>query len=234
MKVLMEKRSNGRVPLASFFRSWLTADLFSNEVTCRMTYRMITESAALSNDEPTRVSLGNLTALRPSSSTGRNEVMIRHESTDDEIGNYTRVHILTQSFSFDDVSRENPEAYDDLVVFEIFKTSFRMSIHTKETTKTRLARLDTDSPYNIVSQGLTTGLPLDVEPYQGPDLRSFVGPYIRPIGQTTFDWHVSQRQKSYRSTFFVVESQLCGKFDLLLGREEISKLGFDRRDSEIW
>lgn len=75
---------------------------FSGDITCRMTYRRIVKLTSPSNEVSTSVQNGDLESLSPQpevvgSGTKRREGNREDNSGEDEIGNYTRVHILTRA-----------------------------------------------------------------------------------------------------------------------------------------
>ena len=111
-----------------------------------------------------------------------------------------------------------------------------MVIHLPgDKTKTRLAKLDTGSRVNLISQDVAEDLAIQMEPY--PEDAEGVAPLgepIRPLGTLTFDWHVMARQKTYTSTFLVLDPVSSRMFDALLGAETIEQIGFYQTNDHIW
>ena len=117
------------------------------------------------------------------------------------------------------------------------KTTVRMVIHTAdEEVRQRVAKLDTASQKNIVSQRVVKRCRLRVEGYDGPSLRPLgrADTSLHPIGQTTFEWHVCKRQRTYTTTFAVLEDELCPDFDIILGEREIEERGFYKNNDEVF
>ena len=101
--------------------------------------------------------------------------------------------------------------------------------------KTRLLKLDTGSRVNLISQDVAEDLSMRMEPY--PEDAEGVAPLgepIRPLGTLTFDWHVMARQKTYTSTFLVLDPVSSRMFDALLGAETIEKIGFYQTNEHVW
>ena len=113
-----------------------------------------------------------------------------------------------------------------------WKTQFKMVIHlpNKDSSKTRIAKLDTGSAVNVVSKPVAEALGMNMEPYYGADVVP-LGGTMRPLGQLTLDWHVMGKGKTYTTTFLVLESE---EFDVLLSDETIGRIGFYTVNNEIW
>ena len=116
------------------------------------------------------------------------------------------------------------------------RTILKMVIHLPgDKQKIRLAKLDTGSRVDLLSLDVAKDLPIKMEPY--PEDGEGVAPLgepIRPLGILTFDWHVMTRQKTYTSTFLVLDPVSSRMFDALLGAETIEKIGFYQTNDHIW
>ncbi|KAI4265618.1 MAG: hypothetical protein L6R35_007080, partial [Caloplaca aegaea] len=101
-----------------------------------------------------------------------------------------------------------------------------MAIQSPMGTTQHVAGLDTGASKNLISQRSAIASGLSLEPYDGPVLDA-VGTEIRPVGRVTFEWCVSNFEtKLYTTTFAVLDDDHCKDFNILLGKEEIDKLGF--------
>lgn len=97
----------------------------------------------------------------------------------------------------------------------------------------RVAKLDTASKMDVISEDVVISLRLPQKDYSGPWVLP-IGPSICPIGQVEFDWHVSGRHKTYTNTFAVLDRKSSKDFDLLLGEETIRKIGFYDVDKRVF
>ncbi|KAL8969951.1 MAG: hypothetical protein Q9197_004069 [Variospora fuerteventurae] len=101
-----------------------------------------------------------------------------------------------------------------------------MAIQGPMGTTQHVAGLDTGASENLISQRSALASGLSLEAYDGPVLVA-VGTEIRPVGRVTFEWCVSNFEtKWYTTTFAVLDDRHCKDFNILLGKEEIDKLGF--------
>ena len=122
-------------------------------------------------------------------------------------------------------------------IYRGLKTTVRMVIHTAdEEVRQRVAKLDTASQKNIVSQRVVRRCRLRVDQYNGPSLRPLgrADGELHPVGQTTFEWHVCKRQRTYTTTFAVLGDELCPDFDIILGEKEIEQRGFYKNNDEVF
>ncbi|KAI4128687.1 MAG: hypothetical protein LQ338_002634 [Usnochroma carphineum] len=114
------------------------------------------------------------------------------------------------------------------------KRTFQMVIHRDNDQKAqRVACLDTGATPDAISLDVVNELGLKKEPYVGGELRPLGRPLI-PDWQVSFDWHVSGKKKTYPSTFVVIDEQLSGDFDVLLGWKTIKKLRFYRVNDGVF
>ena len=117
---------------------------------------------------------------------------------------------------------------------KIWKSEFLMVIHRPYGgVLQKMTKLDTGAAPNVVPQCIVEDLGMRMETYRGPMLAP-VGPYVQPKGVVNFEWHVSGRLKTHRTTFVVLDDHLCRGFDILLGEEEIERIGFYIVDSTLW
>lgn len=103
---------------------------------------------------------------------------------------------------------------------------FRMAIHRDNDQSTqRLACFDTDATLDMVSLDVVKELGLKKEPYPGGQLR-LLGESFLPEWRVCFDWHVSGRNKTYTSTFLVMNEQLSRGFDVSVSWRTIELIKF--------
>ena len=118
----------------------------------------------------------------------------------------------------------------------LLPTTFLMAIHAPSgKTIIHVAKLDTASRQNLISRRLTSSIGLEIEAYKGPALQP-IGPSFSPADGVTIDWHVSGRPTIHRTDFAVLD-ELPGvalDFDILLSEHEIQKVGFYRRNCEVF
>ena len=104
-----------------------------------------------------------------------------------------------------------------------WKTQFKMVIHLpKGGSKTRIAKLDSGCAVNVVSKSVAEALGMKMEKYDGIEVAP-LGGTMRPLGQLTLDWHVMGKERTYTTTFLVLDTE---NFDVLLGDETIKTLDF--------
>ena len=111
--------------------------------------------------------------------------------------------------------------------------SFKIVIHLPDgqSTKTRNAILDTRSSVDFIGESLADSLKMTVDPYKGENL---VGGTITPLGQLNLDWHVMGKTKTYTTRFLVLNSDRTKDFDVLLGSDTISSIGFYSSSPNVW
>lgn len=115
-----------------------------------------------------------------------------------------------------------------------FKTHFKMVIHASQgPTRTRIAKLDTGSKVNVVSQDVVNDLGMTMDPYIGLDV-SPIGKPVRPKGTVRLEWHIMNRAKTYNAEFLVFAADLSEGFDVLLSEDEIARIGFYKINSDVW
>ncbi|KAI4248273.1 MAG: hypothetical protein LQ352_005962 [Teloschistes flavicans] len=102
--------------------------------------------------------------------------------------------------------------------------------------KQQVAKLDTGAELNLISRPFASSLGLHVEDYQGNSVVTIgeQGPF-RPEGMISLDWNVSGKPLRYTSQFAVLDERQCqGSFDVLLGEDEIKKIGFFIKNNAVW
>ncbi|KAL9120489.1 MAG: hypothetical protein Q9187_002953 [Circinaria calcarea] len=115
-----------------------------------------------------------------------------------------------------------------------FKSTFKMLIHLPDGQfGTRIGKLDTGLRVDIISQQVMDTLGIKMEPYEGPELTP-IGPNIKPLGSIKLDWHIAQRQKTYTTTFAVLDTSSSKAFDILLSENTIKEIGFYINDDSVW
>lgn len=102
-----------------------------------------------------------------------------------------------------------------------------------ETLITRIAKLDTGSDVNIMSQKVFSALKMNMDAYEGPPIRG-LKEGIKPLGQVKVDWHVSQKTKTYTDEFVVLDDSSTKSFDILLGDPTIERVSFYKRNENVW
>lgn len=115
-----------------------------------------------------------------------------------------------------------------------FKTMCMAVIHvSQDRLGMRIAKLDTASDVNVISQNVVLELDIEMEPYSGPEVVP-IGKPVKPIGTVKLEWHIAKRKKTYTTDFLVFRADQAKSFDMLLSEAEIKKIGFYKVDSEIW
>ena len=115
-----------------------------------------------------------------------------------------------------------------------FKTQFNIVIHaSQDRNRRRIAKLDTASKVNALSEDVVKELGLTMEEYSGSDVFP-IGDPVRPIGKVKLEWHIMKRTKTYNTEFLVFTSDLSRGFDVLLGEDEIAKIGFYKKNNDVW
>ncbi|KAL8657648.1 MAG: hypothetical protein Q9226_001710 [Calogaya cf. arnoldii] len=115
-----------------------------------------------------------------------------------------------------------------------WKRTFHMVIHLANgDNATRVTCLDTGAAIDVISIDVVNKLRLAKEKYQGPPLKPIAGTYL-PQWQVTFDWHVAKFQKTYTSTFAVLDEDHSADFDILLGKKTVEDIVFYRVNEEVW
>lgn len=133
--------------------------------------------------------------------------------------------LATSSSSRTDTHREE----------EDLKRIFQMVIHLPDDEhRQRVTCLDTGSDTDLIGLQVVESLGLPKEKYRGKLLCPLGSQYM-PDWQVTFDWHIPQfRQKTYTTTFAVMDEKHSGEFDVLLGRLSIQKIGFYKNNSQVF
>ena len=115
-----------------------------------------------------------------------------------------------------------------------FKSIVKMVIHLpNERLGTRIGKLDTGSKFDVISEEVIDTLGIKMGPYLGPNLRP-IGPDVKPLGSIKLDWHVFQREKTYTTTFVVLNTNLSKGFDILLSEDTIGKVSFYNVNNSVW
>ncbi|KAI4286207.1 MAG: hypothetical protein L6R38_000103 [Xanthoria sp. 2 TBL-2021] len=121
---------------------------------------------------------------------------------------------------------------------------FRMVVHLPEDTAARrktsldtaagcTTSFDTAADVNVISIKVVESLGLSKEKYEGPPLAMAMFSY-KPEWQTMFDWHVARFFKTYTTTFVVLDEKHCGDFEIMIGRDTIERIGFYKRNRNLW
>lgn len=105
---------------------------------------------------------------------------------------------------------------------------------TNGDTKLRVTCLDGGSDFDVISQQVVNDLGLQSEEYTGEAARPVGGASYNPEGYITLDWHVSGRVKTYKTKFTVFNTAYSEDFDVLLGRHTIKRIGFYKKNGDIW
>ena len=116
---------------------------------------------------------------------------------------------------------------------ETLKNQFKMVIHGEGRTNIRIARLDTGSEVNVLSEQVVIDLGLPRQKYRGASIQS-LGVNVDPVGVVTFEWHVLKRSKTYSTEFCVVDKDRSLKFDALISHKTIEDVGFYRVNTDVW
>lgn len=98
---------------------------------------------------------------------------------------------------------------------------------------TRIAKLDTGSKSNVISQDVVNELGMTMEPYSGLEVNP-IGEPIMPIGTVKLEWHIMKRKKTYNTEFLVFHADQAKSFDMLLSEDEIARIGFYKVNDEVW
>lgn len=107
-----------------------------------------------------------------------------------------------------------------------FRRSFHMVIHLAGgNTAMRVVCLDTGSTVDVISIDVVNSLNLPMVAYSGPPLAP-IGDKFLPVGEVRFDWHVAKFNKTYTSTFVVIDEQRSMGFDVLLGEKTVGAGSF--------
>lgn len=114
------------------------------------------------------------------------------------------------------------------------RTTFRMVIHLDNAEiAQRRAALDTGATPNLISHRVVRDLSLEMSQYVGKKIAP-LGEMFLPIGTVTFEWHVHNRNVTYKTEFAVLEDRYTTDFDILLGKDTISEIGFYRVNDNIF
>lgn len=116
-----------------------------------------------------------------------------------------------------------------------FKTMFNMVIHLPgDQCKTRVAKLDTGSSVDVLSQSVVDALGMELESYYGPPIAPLGTALHRPIGQLRLEWHVMGKKKTYITNFLVLDRDSTRGFDALLSETTIRDVGFYTVNHDVW
>lgn len=97
-----------------------------------------------------------------------------------------------------------------------------------------VAKLDTGSDVNVLSEDVVDHLQIELEPYKGTRIRPIGEDPIQPKGEVTLRWHVKGKIKTYRDTFAVLDKSLSTDFDVLLCEQTIDDVGFFIKNHDVW
>ena len=97
----------------------------------------------------------------------------------------------------------------------------------------RLAVLDTAADVDVTTMQTVESLGLDKERYEGGPIGAGIFA-SKPQWQTTLDWHGLGFNKSYTSTFVILEEAHSGDFDILIGKPTIGRVGFYQVNADVW
>lgn len=84
-----------------------------------------------------------------------------------------------------------------------------------------------------MSQKVFSALNMKMDAYEGPPIRG-LKESIKPLGQVKVDWYVIGKTKTYTDDFVVLDDSLTKSFDILLGDPTIERVGFYKRDENVW
>ncbi|KAL8896942.1 MAG: hypothetical protein Q9192_002819 [Flavoplaca navasiana] len=111
---------------------------------------------------------------------------------------------------------------------------FNMQLHLAgNNSAQRVAFLDTAGDLDVISMLTVKSLGLCKERYEGEPIRAGIFA-SKPQWQTTFDWHVAGFNKTYTSTFVVLEEAHSGDFGIVIGRPTIETISFYKKNAKIW
>ena len=114
------------------------------------------------------------------------------------------------------------------------KSNFTIVIHLPDGRfAERVAHLDTATDVDIISLAVVEDLGLEKQAYKGPPLVPIGGSFQRDW-QVTFGWHVASRNRSYRSTFVVLDEKSGRNIDIILGSATIERMGFYQINRDVW
>ncbi|KAL8904147.1 MAG: hypothetical protein Q9207_003471 [Kuettlingeria erythrocarpa] len=125
---------------------------------------------------------------------------------------------------------------DESAADDEMEITFKMMIHLhgEENSPRRVGYLDTGSGTDLIAVQVVEDLGLHMEKYQGVRLLPMGGEFM-PEWQVTFDWHISKfENKTYRTTFAVMDREHSDGFDVLLGLSTIHKIGFFKKTKQVW
>ncbi|KAL9014675.1 MAG: hypothetical protein Q9173_000671 [Seirophora scorigena] len=126
----------------------------------------------------------------------------------------------------------SPSAPSAHCAARVFKRQFRMAIHLPKQ-RFRICCLDTGADLDVISLDVVEDLGLKKDAWEGGKVYP-VGESFTPKWQVTFDWHVAEFQKTYTSTFAVLDKVHSRDFDVLLGHETIENIGFYFTNGRVW
>ncbi|KAL8640920.1 MAG: hypothetical protein Q9226_008692, partial [Calogaya cf. arnoldii] len=118
-----------------------------------------------------------------------------------------------------------------------FARAFRMVIHLPgDRSAQRMTCLDTCADMDAISRDVVETLKLKTESYSGGTIKPLGPPTnsFKPERQVTLDWHVATFNKTYTTTFAVFNEEHSDEFDVLLGLETIERIGFYKKNRNIW
>ncbi|KAL8775248.1 MAG: hypothetical protein Q9209_000254 [Squamulea sp. 1 TL-2023] len=120
----------------------------------------------------------------------------------------------------------------DIWLGEGLPTTFPMVVEGPDGTTQHVTGLDSGAEENLISERKALDLGLRLVPYDGHDLDA-IGACVRPLGWVTFKYCVSNKSDWYVAKFAVLDNNHCRSFNILLGREEIEKRSFYRRNRAV-
>ena len=117
----------------------------------------------------------------------------------------------------------------------VLRSTFKMVIHlpNKDETKTRVAKLDTGSSVDVLSENVAGDLNMKMEEDKGSEIKP-LGSLVKPIGTLTFDWHIMGKALTYTTTFVVLPNDYSKDFDVLVGLKLIDQIGFYNENEAVW
>lgn len=116
------------------------------------------------------------------------------------------------------------------VAAPVWKTTFKIVIHRRDTSIMRVAKLDSGANVDVMSKRVADSLGMKLEPYFGEDNLA-LGGRKTPLGQLTLDWHVMGKGRTYTSTFLILDVE---NFDVLLGDKTIGEVEFNAPNTAKW
>ncbi|KAL8829367.1 MAG: hypothetical protein Q9191_002054 [Dirinaria sp. TL-2023a] len=97
-----------------------------------------------------------------------------------------------------------------------------------------VAKLDTASEVNVISEDVVDHLQVELKSYKGARICPLGEKSIQPKGEVTLRWHVKDKTKTYTDTFAVLDKSLSTEFDVLLCDKTIDDVGFFIKNHDVW